>query len=416
MTFSGLTFISTAKFLTTSCNTGITGSGSQGGSIVGYGYKTSMFVILPNFVAAGCTGTTSTGNNGCFGTSVGFQLLNMGIWGGENGQSTQLNGKVFLDVGIDSYLTNVLLAGYMSGAGSLTGVQFEFSGQTPSIMVVDGFGGNSAGPTQASCYVAGGTYNVFVESFCGNNGAGSSLSIASGATLISYGGLYGQTTGTSAVIAQGGTFKSFGDQVFNTGSGGVGGAIVTGANSITQLDGDLLINTNNAGSFALFFNSASSKVWAKNTSFQGGGANKDIGIGTMGTFFDQGGNTFVTGVAASTILPTCVMTTGGGTGPACVLVAGSTNEGGTVRMTPGTAPGASGTTTITFAGTFAGPSNTTPSCVFDPANTGTGAWQIAADAQVNSRSTTVPVFLWANNITALTAASTYDVDYVCRAR
>src|SRR5258708_32972055 len=109
------------------------------------------------------------------------------------------------------------------------------------------------------------------------------------------------------------------------------------------------------------------------------------------------------------------MTPGGGAGPACAVIAGSTNEKGTVRMTPGTAPGTNGTTTITFAGTFAGASNTTPSCSFDIANTGTGAWNLAAGVQLQSRSTTVPVFTW-NNTVALTAASTYDVDYLCAAR
>src|ERR1700676_2234690 len=83
-----------------------------------------------------------------------------------------------------------------------------------------------------------------------------------------------------------------------------------------------------------------------------------------------------------------------------------------IRMTPGTAPGTNGTITLTFTGTFTGATGTTPSCSLDIANTGSGTWNLAAVSQLNTRSTTAPVFLW-NNTLALTAASTYDVDYVC---
>ena len=413
----GMSLISTAKFLTTVCNTGITGSGSQGAAIVGLGYKASQFVILPNFVAAGCTGvSTSLGSIVCFGPSKGFQLINLGIWGGENGNSTQLNGKVFINFGVDAYAINVLLAGFSAGAGTLTGFNTEASGQTFWTLVVDGFGGGAGGVVE--CLVSAGTYNVFSEVFCGDN-TGIALSITSGAVLTSYGGFYGQTGGTGPDVQQNGTFKSYGDQFFDT--GGAGGAnIVLGANSLTTISGAIFTNNTNAANSNLFFNSASAKAWVSNSSFTAGGANLDINKGTMGTYFDQGGNTYNDGVAAGTILPTCTFTSGGGTTPSCSLQAGSTNEKGVIIATTGTgAPGSAGTVTLTFAGTFAGASGATPACVYNVDNSGT-AWGNEAGTQVSTQSTTAPIVAWFNVnsvvATALTTSSPYRIDYTCVAR
>jgi len=301
----GMTLISAAHFLTTTCNTGITGSGSQGASIVGWGYKASQFVIVPTFNAASCNGTGGGVTSGvCFGPGKGFQLINMGIWGGEYGNSAELSGKIFLDVGIDSYMMNTLLAGYGASGSGLIGIQFESSGQTMWSMIVDGFG---ASP---SVNIIGGTYNVFVQSFVGDTSS-NSINIANG-TLFSYGGFYGQGTTSNATIlmATGTTFKSYGDTCFNTTGGG--GCLVTVAGATAYLDGDTITNTNTGTNFALFFNGGG-VVHSRDTTYQGGSANHDIGQATMGTFFDEGGNTFVTGVAAGTIQPTCAESAGNGT-------------------------------------------------------------------------------------------------------
>lgn len=410
----GMTLISTAKFLTTTCNTGITGSGSQGSSIIGLGYKSSQFVILPNFVAAGCTGTSvSNGNIVCFGPSKGFQLINLGIWGGENGNSTQLNGKIFINFGVDAYAINVLFAGFASGAGSMVGVQTETSGQTFWTMIVDGFGGGAGSANNPSCNVAAGTYNIFVESFVGNTN--SPLTIAASAVLTSYGGFYGASGTTSGVINNNGTFHSFGDQIFTTTGGGA--SLVVGANSVTTLSGDTITNTGNAANIGLFFNAVSAKVWSQNTSYTGGSANHDITIGTMGTFFDQGGNIFTTGVAASTILPTCAESAGNGT---CVATAGSTNEKGTIRITAGTTTLLNPSFTMTFAGTFSGASAQAPACTFLVSNTGTGSWVTAAPVggglpavtAITTASVTVGITVAVNTV----SGSTYDVAYTCVAR
>lgn len=417
---AGLTLIQSAKFLSTVCNTGITGPGSQGSTINGMGYKTSQFVITPNFNAASCTGTGSGAtSNVCFGPGKGFQFMNMGIWGGENGTRRDLDGKVFVDVGIDSYLINVLFAGLACGnGGNMIGVQLEASGQTMFTMILDGFGGGG-GAGNPSLFVIGGNYNSCVFCFVGNN-SGPSIQINAGVIFSSFGGAWGgQSTSTLGVVINNGTFDSYHDTWFGTSAAG-GADIVVGANSLTYLNGGQVINTNAAADIALFFNSATAKVYARNTTFQGGSANHDITVGTMGTFFDQGGNIFVTGLGAGTIVPTCTFTSGGGTSPSCALQAGSTNEKGTIIASTGTgAPGTTGTITLTFAGTFAGASNTTPSCTFTINDSGT-AWGNGALAKVSTQSTTAPIVAWSNSVanvlTALTVSSPYRIDYVCVAR
>jgi fibronectin-binding autotransporter adhesin len=299
----GMTFISTAKFLTTVCNTGITGTGSQGSAIFGLGYKASMFVVLPNIVAAGCTGTAVSGGNVvCFGPSKGFQLFNVGIWGGENGTSTQLNGKIFINCGVDCYMSNVLLAGFATSASStMIGWQTEFSGQTFNTVIVDGFGAGSGGTT-GECNVAGGTYNRFVQVFCGDT-AGIALAIngAAGTTLGSSQSFYGATSTTQSDVAvfAGNIFNSSQDQIFDTGSGGGANILLTGAGAIVNLNNDTLTNTTSTSDVGIFFQAATQVVSLQNTTIQGGAANSDIeatSAAVMGTLKDLGNNTYVTGI------------------------------------------------------------------------------------------------------------------------
>jgi hypothetical protein len=132
---------------------------------------------------------------------------------------------------------------------------------------------------------------------------------------------------------------------------------------------------------------------------------------SSGTVFISPDTVFAAG-AITSIAPACAATTGG---TACVLVAGSTNEKGTMRITASAV--ATGTVTMTFAGTYAGPSGAAPRCTTAYVNAGgTGAWSLTTTTPIVQivRSTTVPAFNW-NQGAALTAASTYDIDYVCPA-
>jgi len=156
-----------------------------------------------------------------------------------------------------------------------------------------------------------------------------------------------------------------------------------------------------------------SKIYANASTITATNAASTItGIGGTGAYFDLGGNTLSSGITA--ITPTCAATTGG---TACSVLAGSTNEKGTVRITASAV--ATGTVTITFAGTFAGATGTTPAgCGFNYANAGgTGSWSLTTTTPIvlTTRSTTAPVINW-NQTAALSAGSTYDIDYCFVAR
>lgn len=122
----------------------------------------------------------------------------------------------------------------------------------------------------------------------------------------------------------------------------------------------------------------------------------------------------------STITPSCVFTSGGGSSPSCALEAGSTNEKGTIIATTGTgSPGSSGTITLTFAGTYVGPTGAMPVCNVNPDDSGT-AWGNGALDKQSTQSTTAPVIAWTNSasnvLAALATSSPYRISYNCTAR
>lgn len=386
------------------CGVGVQ-SNRSGQVFVGWGVGATYIIPTPNYNTA----------NGVF-TAFSY-LANFTIYGGDNnaaaGTFTIAGG------GINSVVENFNIIGWGANS-SLTGLSLAGTVSNMINSQVDG-GGSTA------CAFGAGDYIFLTNVYCGDVTV-TALSI--GGRVQSSGGSYTGVGGGAPVVlvSPGGVWMSEGERLTNGGAGGgnsivrVGGTAflskmtVTQAGSATNINGLRVVSggkltvrdssstgTTNVTGFVI--DSGGIGI-AENTTFSGTVAS----VGNSGTYFDQGGNTYST--ATSGITPTCAMTTGGGTGPACTLIAGSTNEKGTVRMTPGTTPGSTGTTTITFQGTFAGATNTTPSCVFDVANTGSGTWNIAADAQLQSRSTTTPVFTW-NNTLALTAASTYDVEYIC---
>ena len=148
-------------------------------------------------------------------------------------------------------------------------------------------------------------------------------------------------------------------------------------------------------------------------------------------FYSEGGNTLtgsttvnagglfmtnptdnLSGVTSG-ITPTCAATTGG---TACSVLAGSTNEKGTIRITASAV--ATGTVTLTFVGTFTGPTGTTPRGEFSYVNAGgTGAWSLTTTTPIvlTTRSSTAPVINW-NQTGNLTAGNTYDIDYAFQAQ
>lgn len=135
---------------------------------------------------------------------------------------------------------------------------------------------------------------------------------------------------------------------------------------------------------------------------------------TTGTVFDEGGNTKTSNNDESTVVPTCAESAGNGT---CAVTTGSTNERGVVRITAGTTTSTNPSFTMTFAGTFAGPSGSSPSCTFQLSQTGSGSWVTAAPAStglpmITASSTTAQTVGITTTVNAV-STSTYDVRYNC---
>lgn len=133
-----------------------------------------------------------------------------------------------------------------------------------------------------------------------------------------------------------------------------------------------------------------------------------VGAATMagtGTHFNF--NRVLVGGAA----PTCSIT-GLGTGATCSAQAGSSDSGGQLSFSPGTAPGSSGTISLNFSSPFGSNSSF---CVFMPVNGGQ-AWNPRASLVGSSNSKTEDVVNWDNNGVAFNASGSVGVHYWCGGR
>lgn len=228
--------------------------------------------------------------------------------------------------------------------------------------------------------------------------------------LTDFGCDYGGTGGTQIMVMNGASsrYHGVGSNLFACGIANASAIFWQNLTATVILDGARW-NCGTATSNGAFIQGASSKLILTGGSTIGGttaAINR-----SAGTVFTDPTTVFAAG-AITSIAPACAATTGG---TACSLVAGSTNEKGTMRITASAA--ATGTVTMTFAGTYAGPSGAAPRCTTAYVNAGgTGAWSLTTTTPIVQivRSTTVPAFNW-NQTGNLTAASTYDIDYVCPA-
>jgi len=119
-----------------------------------------------------------------------------------------------------------------------------------------------------------------------------------------------------------------------------------------------------------------------------------------------GGTQVVNGTA-----PTCTFTSGGGTSPSCTLDTGSTNAAGIIILTTGTgAPAASGTITLTFAGSIG---TNKPSCILTASQNGAGQWNARASFLDNTPAVASDLVNWDNNGVALSTSTAYRVNFGC---
>lgn len=107
--------------------------------------------------------------------------------------------------------------------------------------------------------------------------------------------------------------------------------------------------------------------------------------------------------------PSCAVT-GAGSSPTCT-VSGS-DSGGIMTITAGTTPGSSGTITITYTSGF---SSTSSFCTM-MLSAGSATWNARATVIGGGPATTSFQANWDNNAVNLTAASSYNVNYMCAGR
>jgi len=367
--------------------------------LISNGY--SILLMTPNFNWASCTVQSS-----CFLTSTSNAAMNpnynvfenIEIWGGGYNFSGVNVGTATIVTHTADMARNIWLwqIGGANG-GTLTG--FQLNGPTvefdPTV-----FG--ASGPGSFDCKTSTGTPGsvVLVNGFCGTLSASGTLD----STGMQYGG--GGFNGSTVTCGAGATCNFTNDEIF-------GGTFALNNGGTSHLTSTWVF-TNAASGEALLITGTGQVIAINSTITASGGGGVAIDRQNTSIFRNLGGNSITAGTLSSAV-PTCAMTSGGGTGPACTLVAGSFNEVGTIRMTPGTTPAATGTTTLTFAGTFLGATGGNPRCTFNYANTGTGVWSLTTTTPIvlTTRSTTAPVFNW-NQTGAIIAASTYDIDYVCQ--
>ncbi len=196
---------------------------------------------------------------------------------------------------------------------------------------------------------------------------------------------------------------------------------------------------------------AGSYVYATGSHIRGNGTSAAVDGPSTATFIDAGGNNFQNCTAVSCtditvanvatlgftggIVPTFNLVpnaltqlggrqivrglaptfavTGFGTGPTVTIGTGSSDAAGSVLITAGTAPGSSGTFTLTFSTATGAYGTNPPACIFGLLN-GTGSWNaLAQEPVIQTPTTTSVVGNWADNSVPLTAASTYGFVWSC---
>jgi hypothetical protein len=404
----GLSLQTTGQWNTSACpGTGVGNTNSHYASVGGVAPgNLSVIVIPPWFTVSSCTGNADSISTDCFGSAPASGFTNLSF-NGFGDTSITWGGKHFLDTTTDSVFQNDIFE-LLAGASGNALAGFLITGGTHAIsnVIVDQFG--DAGPVTVNFVNAQAT-----TLFSGNTAGATGIPVLlnSGAVLQCFTCAYFATNGNGSWVNGTGTsvFYDYNGFYLNGNTSSSADVFMQGS-SRAYLYGINATNTGNTVSEVIATQGTAQAYLMAGSKVQGGATGAVWVCASTSVCNDDGSNS-ETGTQG--LAPTCVMTTGGGTGPACALIAGSTPTQGTIRMTPGTAPSATGTTTLTFGITLIGSTGTTPTCQFNYANTGTGTWTAASPAILTTRSSTAPVFSWTATIIA---ASTYDVDYHCDKR
>lgn len=388
----------------------------QGPVVLGFGASCSYLIPLPSY-------TTSRPVFTNLGLGMNFTIFGLG-----NCQTTISPSIIILQQVINGIFINVNIIGWL--ANNSTGATGFGMAGTVSYLIncqIDGGGTYGISCGQGYCYAL---------ACCSGDVLDNALTISSSGVFCDVDCCYYNVYGGLPVVQNTGLYHSDGMQIVNGTIGNGNTLVLTGAGGETHISGATKLQQQGTGTPCSVFHVQSGGklfitdctgvytntkatglivdsggvAYASNSTFTGGVAS----IANSGTFYDQGGNTYVT--APTGLAPTAVFTSGGGSSPSCTLEAGSTNEKGTILLTTGSgSPGTTGTVTLTFAGIFAGAGNNTPILIVGIDNSGT-AWGNQASVSVNTQSQTAPVIAWTNTasgvLTALATASAYRISYV----
>jgi hypothetical protein len=378
-----------------------------GNNIWGQGIANTTFLLPPDSNYAACTGisTSVAGNVGClFSNFMGGG--NFTITGGGHCQTGSNAVVLFNPSASSTFWQNVTMTDYGCFDAASIGVNYPFANKFNG-MYNSGFGGQACN--------ANGVNVILTDSYCGETRL-SPLKINGSGTVLRTENFYiGATASTIGVWvgsdASALTWTSLHDQSY--GAVGAGGTHIFINGPATAY---MTSWYNASGSAYGVQLTATGKLFLRDSSPINGSTHA-IGTNgvtlTTGGVFNLGGNQFTGAALESTVLPSCVLTTGGGSpGQSCATANTEGNNAFDVVMTMGTTPGSTGTTTITYAGTNQINSGILPNLTCDLAD-GTGAWGSTANVKVSTRSATVPVVTWTNSIlgvaTALTAGNTYII-------
>lgn len=373
-----------------------------GNSVWGQGMGATIFLLPPDSDFTKCIAL----GNICMwaGVSGGG---NFTIHGGGNGL-TGTNNKVLWEPAQNaSFFDNISLTEFGSGdLGLLIGAYYLFSNKYEGIYV-DQFG-------SFPCFMSG--PNVILSyGSCGDSRQ-VALSITGAGTTATTNNTYIQATnGTIGVdVGQGGTTVTWNSEQDRSYGAVNGGGTHVYIENGSQAHVNQWQNTSGSANYG-FQLANSGKLYLRDSLVNG--TVHCVGTNTVamttGSYSDQGGNICSGGAVEATVGPnTCTQSAGNGT---CALLAGSTNDKGTVRITAGTTTLLNPSFSMNWGGTFTGASATTPECEFTIKNTGTGSWITAAPAgiglpfvtAISTTAVTVNILTTVNTV----ATSTYDVGY-----
>jgi hypothetical protein len=371
--------------------------------VSGQGIGVSMFGIATGFNFAGCP-ITGANNGGCFFNYLESTVKDLQFNGFGWGNTGLASPRNLLAGQLGSQWTQVACMATGGSDTNLTGINMGIGFRGWGAPIIDGCG-NVGGQVNGSIV-------KFYYAFFGDTN-GPNLGVPLGADLTDFGSDYGGA-GLTVILSISGRYHGIGSNLFTCNTTNSSGILMGGAGALVILEGGRW-NCLGATSNGIFMNVAGQKLILGVGTIVGGTLNAVSR--TNAIVYTDPTVVFAAGSITTLAPGSCAESAGNGT---CALVAGSTNEKGTVRITAGTTTATNPSFSYNFAGTYAGPSGAAPSCNYWIKNTGTGSWITAAPVGIGlpfpSAISTTAVTVNILTTVSTVSTSTYDVGYSCIAQ